>query len=56
VLKHTTNPLNDPTFDLKAWSQKHLKASEGVAEKWIAEVSSKYGSAEGVKYACVGYW
>lgn len=56
MLKHTANPLNDPTFDLKAWSQQHYKSSEEVAEKWVAEVSSKYGNKKGVKFACVGYW
>jgi hypothetical protein len=49
-------PLNNPNFDLKAWSQRHLKSSEEIAEKWVAEVFSKYGNANDVKFACVGFW
>ncbi|KAI5270051.1 dienelactone hydrolase [Aureobasidium subglaciale] len=56
VSKYTMTPLNDPSFDLKAWSEKHLHSSEDVASKWVANVMSKYGKSEGVKFACVGYW
>jgi hypothetical protein len=49
-------PLTDPNFDLNAWSQKHLRSSEEITERWVAEVISRYGSPQDVKYACVGYW
>ncbi|KAI4718767.1 dienelactone hydrolase [Aureobasidium sp. EXF-10727] len=55
VSKHTMTPLNDPNFDLKAWSTKHLRSSEQVASRWAASVMDKYGKSEDVKFACVGY-
>jgi hypothetical protein len=48
--------LSDPNFDFPAWKNKHLKATEDVAKKWVQDVKAKYGKSEGVKYACVGYW
>lgn len=50
------SPLDDPNFDLKAWSAKHLKSSEEVARKWAANVMSRYGGSGHAEFACVGYW
>ncbi|CAD0111444.1 unnamed protein product, partial [Aureobasidium uvarum] len=56
VSKYTMTPLNDPNFDLKAWSEKHLKSSEEVASRWATNVMEKYGKSKAAKFACVGYW
>uniref|UniRef100_L7JHW0 Dienelactone hydrolase domain-containing protein n=1 Tax=Pyricularia oryzae (strain P131) TaxID=1143193 RepID=L7JHW0_PYRO1 len=56
VGKHSSTPLADPTFDFKAWVDKHLGASEEVAKRWVQDVKAKYGTDGNVKFACVGYW
>ncbi|CAD0092405.1 unnamed protein product [Aureobasidium mustum] len=53
VAKHTTSPLNDPSFDFSAWTQKHLRSSEILAQTWIKAVVAEYG--KDTKFACVGY-
>ncbi|EHA46503.1 hypothetical protein MGG_12664 [Pyricularia oryzae 70-15] len=55
VGKHSSTPLADPTFDFKAWVDKHLGASEEVAKRWVQDVKAKYGTDGNVKFACVGY-
>ncbi|PNP86512.1 hypothetical protein FNYG_00214 [Fusarium nygamai] len=53
--KHSLTPLSDPNFDFEAWKNKHLKASEDAAARWVKAVKAQYGSSEDVKFACVGY-
>ncbi|KAF5552225.1 dienelactone hydrolase [Fusarium napiforme] len=55
VTKHSLTPLSDPNFDFELWKNKHLKASEDVAVRWVKAVKAQYGSIEDVKFACVGY-
>ncbi|KAI6441078.1 hypothetical protein MCOR07_007464 [Pyricularia oryzae] len=55
VGKHSSTPLADPTFDFKAWVDKHLGASEEVAKRWVQDVKAKYGADGNVNFACVGY-
>ncbi|KAH7399178.1 dienelactone hydrolase [Phaeosphaeria sp. MPI-PUGE-AT-0046c] len=55
VGKHSKTPLSDPNFNFPAWKDKHLLASEEVAARWITSIQAKYGKAENVNYACVGY-
>ncbi|KAF5974933.1 dienelactone hydrolase [Fusarium coicis] len=55
VTKHSLTPLSDPNFDFESWKNKHLKASEEAAARWVKAVKAQYGSSEDVKFACVGY-
>ncbi|KAI4851626.1 dienelactone hydrolase [Aureobasidium sp. EXF-8845] len=54
VGKHTTTPLDDPSFDFEAWAQTHLDSSAEIAEKWVEAVVEGY-CEQGTKFACVGY-
>ncbi|RKK22381.1 hypothetical protein BFJ68_g2366 [Fusarium oxysporum] len=56
VTKHSLTPLSDPNFDFESWKNKHLKASEEAAARWVKAVKTHYGTSEDVKFACVGYW
>lgn len=56
MTKYTTSPLNDPKFDLPAWSAKHLQPSEEVAREWVKNVKANYGNDGKAKFGCVGYW
>ncbi|KAF3402485.1 hypothetical protein DPV78_004272 [Talaromyces pinophilus] len=55
VTKYTTSPLNDPKFDMAAWSAKHLQPSEEVARDWVKNVKANYGNDGKAKFGCVGY-
>ncbi|KAF5717289.1 dienelactone hydrolase [Fusarium globosum] len=55
VTKHSLTPLSDPNFDFESWKNKHLKASEQAATRWVKAVKTQYGTGEDVKFACVGY-
>ncbi|KAF5581242.1 dienelactone hydrolase [Fusarium pseudocircinatum] len=55
VTNHSLAPLSDPNFDFESWKNKHLKASEDAAARWVKAVKAQYGSSEDVKFACVGY-
>jgi hypothetical protein len=56
VTRYTTSPLNDPNFDLKAWSAKHFTPSEEVAQDWAKTIQTNYGNDGKAKFGCVGYW
>ncbi|KAK2678876.1 Dienelactone hydrolase [Fusarium oxysporum f. sp. vasinfectum] len=55
VTKHSLTPLSDPNFDFESWKNKHLKASEEAAARWVKAVKTQYGTSEDVKFASVGY-
>ncbi|KAF5705074.1 dienelactone hydrolase [Fusarium mundagurra] len=55
VTKYSASPLNDPNFDLEAWSAKHLLPSEQIAREWVKNVKAKYGNDGKAKFGCVGY-
>nr|AMB48909.1 dienelactone hydrolase [Fusarium subglutinans] len=55
VTKHSLTPLSDPNFDFESWKNKHLKASEEAAARWVKAVKIQYGTGKEVKFACVGY-
>ncbi|KAH7325545.1 dienelactone hydrolase [Stachybotrys elegans] len=55
VTKYSTSPLNDPNFDLGAWTAKHLHPSEEIGRQWVKNVKAKYGNDGKTKFGCVGY-
>ncbi|RFU74887.1 dienelactone hydrolase [Trichoderma arundinaceum] len=55
VWKHSRTPLIDPNFDFEAWKVKHMASSNDIGIQWVKNVKAKYGKAEEVKFACVGY-
>lgn len=55
VTKYTKSPLNDPNFDLPAWTAKHLQPTEEVALAWAKNVKAKYGNDGKAKFGAVGY-
>ncbi|TXC09235.1 hypothetical protein FocTR4_00004556, partial [Fusarium oxysporum f. sp. cubense] len=44
VTKHSLTPLSDPNFDFESWKNKHLKASEEAAARWVKAVKTQYGT------------